>query len=242
MKNVDWSNLSKEQQDALREQFLAEEKAKQDKIINERKVYKGLRSDAINRVFPLIMKANTELAIVKGRVFREFQTLVEMKGDLYEVDPEQRSHTFINEDKDKRVRIGYRVYSKYDDTVDAGIKKMYEAFDDTSSSSPEAKKMKKALNILLKRDKDDNLDPGRVIELEKMAQELESDKFNDGLKIVKDAHYLEKSAYYVEAEYKNDEGKWVRIILNVSAVDFPEADKKILFPDEEPVKATEEKK
>lgn len=230
-KKVELKDLTPEAKKALLVELAAEERNAKVHIESERKVYKELSSKSVDDVFPSIVKVHNEMSLMKGKVFRTFMSLVDMKVELYEVKKTQQSHTFMNAAGDKKVRIGYRVYDRYDDTKEAGIEKIYTYLGNLATDAG-GKELMKAVDNLLKRDEAGNLKPGRVIELIKMAQESNSPLFKDGVEIIKEAHYFEQSAYYVEAEYKDENGNWHNVGLSVSSVDFSEADKKAIFKED----------
>ena len=66
-----------------------------------------------------------------------------------------------------------------------------------------------------------NLKANRVLELLKLANESESELFQDGVQIIADSHRPEQSAHFIEAAHKNEEGQWCNIGLSISSVAFP---------------------
>lgn len=231
MSNFNLNDLSAEQKAALMAELEQEQKAQEIKKEAERKLYKEFSAKSVDDVFDSIMKISTALSIMKGDVFSTFMTFVNIKTELYNVKDTQQSHTWSNAAGDKRISIGYRVYDRWDDTVNLGVAKVKEYLE-TLARDSDASKIMRVVNNLLKKDDKGNLKPSRVLELIALKKEIDDPLFIDGVGIIEQAHYQEKSRYFIEAEWQDDDQKWNSVPLAVSSVDFPSEVKKKLFPEE----------
>ena len=226
MTGININNLTEEQRTQLREQFKQEEKDKAVRIKEDRKTLKELASKTVDEMFITLTNASSMLSKSKLQVFDSFRNLIDMKCDLYQVKDQQQSHTFSNAEGTKRIILGYRVMDRYDETADAGIAKVREYIDSLAKDNDSAK-LVNVINSLLKRDTKGNLKASRVMELQKLVEQLDNDTFTDGVQIIMDAHRPEKSAYFVEAEWRDEEAmKWQRVALSISSADFPDSQQK----------------
>lgn len=220
MEKLDLSQLSDTQKQELMAQLQQEAHESEARIENERKAYKAMVSDTVNELIGRISKAGEALVSLKMDIFSSFDTLVQMKTELYASKSENKSHTFSNTEQTARIVIGYRVIDRYDDTVNEGIAKV-RAYVDSLVRDEDSAKLVRIVNGLLRRDKEGNLRSNRVLELVKFAKEENDPLLTDGVNIIKDAYKPERSAYYVEAQIKNAAGAWIDVPLAITSAAFP---------------------
>ena len=219
MINID--EMTPEEQDRALQQLLAKKEAEKTRIKDDRIIYKELASKTVDEMFIPLQNASSALSDLKKLVFDNFAHILELKKELYEVKSEQQSHTFSNDEGTKRITMGYRVLDRYDDTAEAGISKVREYMDSLARDA-ESAKLVNMINSLLKRDPKGNLKANRVLELQKLASESDSETFKDGVQIISDAHKPQKSSDFIEADWKDEHGKWHSVALSISSVDFPQ--------------------
>ena len=213
-------DLTPEQKAALKIEIAAEEKQAQEKKETERKLLKDMSAKSVDEMFKVLTKASSAFSLVKGQVFDEFKTIIDLKIRVYKVKDSQRSHTFVNKAGDKRITLGYRILVRYDDTLDVGIAKIREYLESLTTNEDSAKLMS-MVNSLLKKDTKGMLKPARILDLLSLADEIDSELFTDGVEIIKKSYKPEKSSFFIEADYKDDKQKWQTVPLSVSSVDFP---------------------
>ncbi len=169
----------------------------------------------MNDLFPALVQASKELAVLKGRVYAAFEVAKQMKAELYGVKPDQRSHSFCDEVSGQRITLGQHVTDAYDDTVDAGIEKVKQFIASLAKDS-DSQMLVDAIMKLLSRDQQGNLKASRVMQLRKMAEQSGNAEFLDGVRIIEDAYRPAVSKKYVTAEYKNELGAWVNVPLGMT--------------------------
>ena len=216
---MDLKDLTPEQRAKLLDDLKQEEAAKQKQVKEERDTLKELASNEVDKMFKVLTTASSQMSAVKSEVFEGFKNLIDMKCELYDVKDDQQSHTFSNKDGNQRIKLGYRVLDRYDDTAEIGITKVREYMDSLATSN-ETAKLVDIINALLRRDKSGNLKSNRVIELAKLADDSDNEMFKEGVQIIVDSHKPEKSSYFIEAEYKNEFNAWITVPLSVSAAPF----------------------
>ena len=217
---IDIDKMTAEEQEQALQQLMAKKEAEKVKVREDRQTYKELGSKAVDEMFIPLQNTSSALSDVKKLVFDNFAHLIDLKKELYDVKENQQSHTFSNMDVTKRITIGYRILDRYDDTAEAGIAKVREYMDSLVKDDDSAR-LVGMINSLLRRDPKGNLKANRVLELLKLASESDSALFKDGVHIIADAHRPEKSSDFIEAEYKDEHGKWHSVGLSISSVNFP---------------------
>lgn len=213
---IDVSKLTPEQKAALLEELKKEEKTKSDIEKEKRDEYKKMVGNIVEESFEKIVDVSGLLGWAKKEVIENFQTVLEMKSELYGIKEKQQSHSFTTEDGKKTIRIGYRMMDNFDDTVHTGIEKIrnyiYNLVDGENKQQITA-----ILDTLLKKDKNGNLKASKVIELRKQAEIVTDKEFLEGVKIIEEAYKPTKSRMFVEAWQKDEQGNDVNVPLNITA-------------------------
>ncbi len=213
---IDVSKLTPEQKAVLLEELKKEEKTKSDIEKEKRDEYKKMVGNIVEESFEKITDVSGLLGWVKKEVIENFQTVLDMKSELYGIKESQQSHSFTSEDGKKTIRIGYRMMDSFDDTVHTGIEKIrnyiYNLVDGENKQQITA-----ILDTLLKKDKNGNLKASKVIELRKQAEIVTDEGFLEGVKIIEEAYKPVKSRMFVEAWHKDEQGNDVNVPLNITA-------------------------
>ncbi|MCT4647596.1 MAG: DUF3164 family protein [Carboxylicivirga sp.] len=216
---VELESLTAEQKEQIYAEMQAKETARQNAIKEERKVYKETKDITVSETIAQLQNISSFLSEAKAGVFNNFAALIGMKKELYDYKDGQQSHSFTNA-LGQSIEIGFRTIDGWDDTVEAGIAKVNE-YIDSLATNDETARLVRGLQRLLKKDKDGNLKSNRVIELENMADEFNHPLFVDGVKIIREAYKPVRSAYFIEASYKDETGKKQSVPLSITSVDFP---------------------
>lgn len=208
---LDLSSLSKEQKEDLKRQL----KVEMDREKGERKTYKELVSETIERVFPTLEQTSRVLGQTKAQVYDNFAKVLELKKDIYGVDASQATHTFTSEDGTKRLTIGFRTTDDYDDTVEEGIEMVKEYLASMAKDS-ESERLVKIITQLLARDQKGNLKASKVLTLAKYAQESQDEKFIKGVEVLQAAYRPQKTKTFISAQKRNTEGAWINVPLGMT--------------------------
>lgn len=182
---------------------------------NERQALRELSEATVDEQIARLKALNHELRTVREGVYEAFKTVIETKSELYQVDSNQRSHTFRNADSSSRITVGFHVRDSWDDTVEEGITKVKDYVSGLAKDD-DTKQLVAMLLDLLSRDKQGNLQADKVLQLDKFAAESDNELFRDGVDIIKNAYRPERSKLFIRAEEKNDKGMWVNIPLNIT--------------------------
>lgn len=209
--------LTAEEKKRLFEQMEDEKRREEEAKQEKREEYKKLVSEITLKAFRKLSEASNNLREVKRQVFEDYKTILELKDELYGIRENQQSHTFTSEDVS--VTLGRRIVDNYDDTVHAGIEKVKKYISELTDG--QGKEIEKILELLLRKDKNGNLKASRVLELDKIAKEVDNIDLTDGVRIIKEAYKPEKTAYFLEASYRDKEtGVKKMVPLSITSIDI----------------------
>ena len=219
---TDLTHLTKEE--------LKAELQRREQVLNKnREAYKELVDECIPQIIGKLQEYSEQMSEVKYRTFEALKILLDTKNEVYDVKGEQQSHTFTDKNGNT-ITYGFRVIDSWDDTVNAGIEKVRD-FISSLAKDEDSAKLVNVINRLLKKDAKGNLKASRVLELTKLAQEFNNAQFTDAVGIIAKAYRPQRSAYFIEANTLDEQGKKCNIPLSLSSADFPPGiDVKALFP------------
>lgn len=218
--SVDVKKLSPEERARLFEELQQEQLAEEEQKKKERDQYKELRQKTVTESIKKLMNMSSELSRLKAEIFNNFSTLLNMKAELYGIKDGQQSHDFTNE-LGQTVSIGSRVIDGWDDTVESGIA-MVNKYIESLATDEKSAKLVNMIYRLLRKDAKGNLKGNRVLELQKLAEEINDPTFTEGVEIISSAYQPQRSAYFIEASQKDEIGKRIGIPLSITSVPFPE--------------------
>lgn len=193
----------------------AAEKAKQ-----ARETYKVMVDEAISDSMNALSPLSGEIARIKAEVMARFREALSLKGELFEVATDQRSHTFTNSTSTARIHLGVYVTDGYRDTVNEGIGMVKEYIEGLAKDDA-SRALVKAVLRLLSRDQAGNLKASRVLQLRKMAEDSGDDRFMEGVKIIEESYQPNISKQYIRAEVKDTvTGAWKSVPLGMTEAEY----------------------
>jgi len=216
---MDIKELTPQEKNVLLAQLKAEEKAKQEQVKEQKQQYKAIVATTVDECITRLERIGAYLGTAKAYVFKEFQTALDMKAELFGIKTGQMSHTFTNEAGTAQITIGFRQLDRYDDTANEGIAMVREALD-ALATNPDTKRLVNMVNSLLKRDKQGNLKANRIVELHNLSKEMDDERFKQGVETIMEAHRPLRSSYFIEARTTDENGVWNSLPLNISSADF----------------------
>ncbi len=207
--------LTPEQRETLKQELAAQEQAKKEAKQKEIETYKILACDAVDENFPVLVDLAEKMKASKSQVYDNFAAIIASKGELYGIKNGQQSHSFTNEAGTKRVKIGYNMLDKYDDTAEVGITKVRE-YVQSLANSPETEQLVGIILDLLAKDSKGTLKASRIVTLKQYAEKSKNNEFIDGVNIIIEAYKPERSKMYIRAEYRDTLGKWVPVPSSIT--------------------------
>ncbi len=190
-------------------------KAAEEKKRKDREAYADIVDEAIELAMPELTNISDVLTHTKQTVINTFQTALEMKAELFGTKDKQRSHTFMNSEGTKRIRLGFYCLDNYRDTVNEGIA-MVKEYISSLAKDKESQALVDAILDLLSKDKEGNLKASRVLQLRQMAQNSGNERFLEGVKIIEESYQPTMSKQFVRAEIKGENGEWKAVPLGMT--------------------------
>jgi hypothetical protein len=214
---MDISNLSKEEKAKLKMQLEAEDKAERARIDQERQNYKDLVDVTVNTSVKKLQELSAQMERLKNEIFSEFDSVIKMKEELFNVKVDRQTDTFTTSDSRKTITIGNRINEGWDDTVEVGIS-MVKRYMSTMAKDENSAALVDTVMSLLAKNRKGALKANKVLELEKLANKTGDKDFIEAIKIIRDAYHPVPTCQFIEVELKNEEGNPVRLPLSMSAI------------------------
>ena len=200
------------------EAYKAAKAAQQAKEVRKKNLntYNAMIDEQVNETIPELQSVSEQLSMVKKAVFDNFQSLLDMKKDVMKITKDgQRSHTFTNSDGNFRIILGYHVLDNYKDTVQDGID-MVKEYITSLAESDETKSLVDMVLKLLSKDQKGNLKASRVLQLRQIAEQVNNEKFTEGVEIIMNSYAPTPSKKFIQAFAKNDKDEWEVIPLSLT--------------------------
>lgn len=218
---IDIYQLTEEQREELIKQAQELEREKKQAIKAERETYKSIVNDTVQQSFKQLVGLSKHILNVKKLVFDNFESVVEMKQDLFGVKENQQSHSFTTADGTITIKIGYRITEGFDDTLSAGVAKV-KTYLETLAKDQASAALVETIMDLLRKDAKGNLKASRVLELGKLASRVNNEEFSDGIHIIEQSYKPVKSCNFIEVRFKDKNGKEHALPLSISAFGLEE--------------------
>jgi hypothetical protein len=217
METIDLSKLTPAQLAELKSELEAREVSEKKRIAQERETYKALKDEAIQDMFDSLKLLSDEIQHKKTVVFSRFNTIREMKDDLFKTKTDRNSDTYTTEDGTVSIKLGNRMYEAWDDTIEVGVQKVKNYLKTLAKDENSANLVDTVMSLLAK-DRKGNLKASKVLELEKLAVKSGDESFIDGINIIKEAYRPTPSCQFIEVTYKDKKGNECSLPLSMSAI------------------------
>jgi len=218
MEVLDYTKLTDEQKQQIRQQMEAEDKAKSDREKQVREDYESLKEQQVLATFKRLTQVSSAIEEEKVDIFNQFGSLLALKKELYNLSDEQmefqQSHTFTSKDGRVSIIIGSNVIDRWSDDVAVGIDRV----NNWISNRIADKTARDIIIDLLKPNDKGVLKANRVLELSRKAAEIGDNELVDAVNFIRDQYRPEKTSTYVKARYKDEDDRWQWLALSMSAV------------------------
>lgn len=182
----------------------------------QRDDYRTMVDNQIAETIPLLLSISDGIKETKAQAISAFKTIIDLKTEVLKVTKDdQKSHTFTNSEGDKRITLGVYVTDGYRDTVEDGVSIVKE-YIESLASDEKSKSLVGMVLRLLARDVKGTLKASRVLQLRKLAEESNNERFMEGVKIIEESYQPAISKQFIRAEFKNDNGIWENIPLGMT--------------------------
>ena len=178
--------------------------------------YTKMVDEQVSITIPELQSLAEQLSLVKSAIFENFQSLLDMKKDVLKMTSNgQRSHTFTSSDGKMRIELGVYQLDNYLDTVNDGIA-MVKEYITSLAESKETRALVDMVLKLLSKDQKGNLKTSRVLQLRQIAEEVNNERFTEGVEIIMNSYAPTPSKTFIRAFVKDDKGEWKGIPLSIT--------------------------
>ena len=178
--------------------------------------YTKMVDEQVSITIPELQSLAEQLSLVKSAIFENFQSLLDMKKDVLKMTSNgQRSHTFTSSDGKMRIELGVYQLDNYLDTVNDGIA-MVKEYITSLAESKETRALVDMVLKLLSKDQKGNLKASRVLQLRQIAEEVNNERFTEGVEIIMNSYAPTPSKTFIRAFVKDDKGEWEVIPLSLT--------------------------
>jgi hypothetical protein len=212
------SELTKEQRTALIAELEAENKAERERILRDREAYRQSKDEVILETFRDLSDISDQMLYLKGLVFEKFETVIQVKDELFCTKSDRMTDTFTTEDGRITIKLGNRLNEGWGDTIEVGVAKV-KGYLKTLAKDDNSADLVDTVMGLLAKDRKGNLKASRVLELEKLAKKSGNEDFIDGINIIRDAYRPSPTCRFIEVRYKDEDGRERALPLSMSAID-----------------------
>ena len=200
---------------AQREKKAAEERRKQ-----QRQDYTKMVDDELAAAIPELQGLSEDIKIVKARVFDNFKTIIDLKGEMFRDKKGQEmgfaSHTFTSSDGSMRLKLGQYLNDNYLDTAEDGVAMINEYIAGLATDEKTQALVNMVLKLLAK-DSKGTLKAQRILQLRKIAEESGAEKFIEGVRIIEEAYSPIPTRTFLQASVKDPKtGGWKQIPLGMT--------------------------
>lgn len=202
------------------------EKAKKEAAEQRRQArenYAALVDDELETTLPMLLELHEHIKAVKRGVFGNFQTVLDMKAEVVGFKEDgQFSHTFTNSDSTKRLTLGVNTVDGWSDMAETGIA-MVRKYLESLATDDKTKALVATILRLMAKDRQGNLNASKVLQLQKLADEVQDEQFSEGVKIIRESYQPTETRYYIRAQYREPgTNAWRNIPLSITDVDMKE--------------------
>lgn len=181
---IETKDLTAEQRKQLMDDLKAEQKRSKAERKQAIKDYKNLAELFVTEHIGSLTTHKDVTSKIITRLFEDYQVVLDFKEQIYG-QRAQDSYTSTTTDGRASITIGHNITIKFDGTEVVGIEKVKEFISSLADQDDNTKKLTKIVDVALKRNaKTGMLKPAKIIELNSLRDEFNSELFNEGLDII----------------------------------------------------------
>jgi len=219
MSTIEIPVLTPEQEQVLKARFIAEEKAKKEAKLENRKLLKQMENEVVLGQIDFFIDKRQDIEARIVNLFKNIDPVIELRAEVFgNAKREQDSHTFTLDDGSASIKVGWNVRPSFNGSESEGIVKIRQYMASLAGESDKEKVLMDMIQIFLKTDAQGNYDPKKVRELNSMRTKANSELFNEGMDIINEAMIEIRTSRYARGYRMVDfqEGILKRVNFNFS--------------------------
>ncbi len=204
------------------DEFKRLKREKEEKAIRrqQREEYNQLVDDEIASSVEVLQELSEQMQNIKAKVFGNFSTILKMKEEVIQKKDnmgEQYTHSFTSSSGKYRIVLGNRTIDDYRDTVEEGIE-MVKNYLKSLAKDEESAHLVETVMRLLSKNKKGVIQPSRVLQLRKLAEQMGDSNFIEGVQIIEESYQPRISKSFISAQERDETGTWMTIPLSMTEV------------------------
>jgi hypothetical protein len=215
---MDVSKMTAAQRAELKAQLEAEERAEKQKREENISAYKGSVDEFCRGKFERLEQLSNLMRSLKEEVFKEAETLIQLKEELYHTKSDRHSDQFTSSDGRITIALGSRTNDGWDDTVNAGVARVKEFIRSLAKDADSAALTEMVMNLLAK-DRKGNLKASRVLQLREIARTSGYPELIEATDIIQSAYRPVDTCQFISVSYKDDKGQKHNLPLSLAAME-----------------------
>lgn len=212
---MDLQQLTAEERAQLKAQLEEQEKQEALEKQRQKETYLQLKDQFCERNLGKLQALSDEMQRLKKEIFADAETLIQMKDELFKTKTDRQSNMFTHESGKFSITLGNRINEGWDDTCDQGIEKVKEFLKTLAKDDNSAALVDTIMRLIAKNNKG-MLKASKVLELEKLANRIQSAELTEGLTIIKNSYRPKPTCQFISVTMKDDNGNDKQLPLSLS--------------------------
>ena len=212
---MDVKNMTAEERAQLKAQLAEEDRQEALRKQEQKDAYMQMKDQFLERNLEKLKALSDQMQALKKEIFDDAETLIKLKDELFNTKTDRQSNTFSHESGKYSISLGNRINEGWDDTCEQGIEKVKEFLQTLAKDDNSAALVETIMRLIAKNNKG-MLKASKVLELEKLANKIQSAELTEGLNIIKNSYRPKPTCQFISVTMKDDNGNDKQLPLSLS--------------------------
>lgn len=212
---MDVKNMTAEERAQLKAQLAEEDRQEALRKQEQKDAYMQMKDQFLERNLEKLKALSDQMQALKKEIFDDAETLIKLKDELFHTKTDRQSNTFSHESGKYSISLGNRINEGWDDTCEQGIEKVKEFLQTLAKDDNSAALVETIMRLIAKNNKG-MLKASKVLELEKLANKIQSAELTEGLNIIKNSYRPKPTCQFISVTMKDDNGNDKQLPLSLS--------------------------
>ena len=212
---MDVKNMTAEERAQLKAQLAEEDRQEALRKQEQKDAYMQMKDQFLERNLEKLKALSDQMQALKKEIFDDAETLIKLKDELFNTKTDRQSNTFSHESGKYSISLGNRINEGWDDTCEQGIEKVKEFLQTLAKDDNSAALVETIMRLIAKNNKG-MLKASKVLELEKLANKIQSAELTEGLNIIKNSYRPKPTCQFISVTMKDDNGNEKQLPLSLS--------------------------
>lgn len=207
--------MTAEERAQLKAQLAEEDRQEALRKQEQKDAYMQMKDQFLERNLEKLKALSDQMQALKKEIFDDAETLIKLKDELFHTKTDRQSNTFSHESGKYSISLGNRINEGWDDTCEQGIEKVKEFLQTLAKDDNSAALVETIMRLIAKNNKG-MLKASKVLELEKLANKIQSAELTEGLNIIKNSYRPKPTCQFISVTMKDDNGNEKQLPLSLS--------------------------